>query len=322
AWAGAEAGYIAEAIQTWADTEAGQRPISRAIRSGMPEVARDISSDPVFANFGDAAAKRRYASNLALPLTDGTRIFGALDIYAGEPNAFDTEEIRLLAELANNLAFGIIALRTRTERDRIAHAHTHHAEILQKSLEQSIQVIADTVDARDPYTAGHQRRVADLAVGIARELGLSEDKIHGIHLAAVIHDLGKIRVPAEILSKPGKLSNTELMLIKEHAQAGYDILKGVDFPWPIADIVRQHHEKLDGSGYPQGLKGAQILLESRIMIVADVVEAMSSHRPYRAALGIEVALKEIEQGRGSAYDPAVVDACLKLFREDRFAFQT
>ena len=224
-------------------------------------------------------------------------------------------------ELADNLAFGIVALRTRAERDRIAHAHAHHAEILQRSLEQSIQVIADTVDARDPYTAGHQRRVAELAVAIGRELHLPEDRIHGIHLAAVIHDLGKIHVPAEILSKPGKLSEIEFMLIKTHPQAGYDILKDVDFPWPIADIVRQHHEKLDGSGYPQGLKGAQILLESRIMTVADVVEAMASHRPYRAALGVEVALKEIERGRGSAYDPAVADACLKLFREGRFAFQ-
>ncbi len=320
ACAGTDGGCITEGIQTWADTEAGQGPISRAIRSGKPELVRDISSDAAFANWKDAATKRGYASNLALPLSDGTRIFGALNIYAGEPNAFDAEETRLLAELADNLAFGIIALRTRAERDRIAHAHAHHAEILQKSLEQSIQVIADTVDARDPYTAGHQRRVAELAVAIGRELGLREEQIHGIHLAAVIHDLGKIRVPAEILSKPGKLSEIEFMLIKVHPQAGYDILKDVDFPWPIADIVRQHHERPDGSGYPQGLKGAQILLESRIMSVADVMEAMASHRPYRAALGIEVALKEIERGRGSAYDPAVADACLKLFREGRFAF--
>lgn len=321
AWAGIEKGWIVEGIQTWADTELGQRPISRAIRSGKPELARDISLDAAYANWRDTAAKRGYASNLALPLSDGTRIFGVLSIYARELNAFDTEEIRLLVELADNLAFGILTLRTRAERDRIAHAHAHHAEILQRSLEQSVQVIADTVDARDPYTAGHQRRVADLAATIARELGLSEDKIHGIHLAAVIHDLGKIHVPAEILSKPGKLSDIEFMLIKTHPQAGYDILKDVDFPWPIADIVLQHHEKLDGSGYPQGLKGAQILLESRIMTVADVVEAMASHRPYRAALGMEVALKEIERGRGSAYDPAVADACLKLFREERFAFQ-
>ncbi len=321
AWAGMEEGCITEGIQTWADTEAGQTPISRAIRSGKPELARDISLDPAFANWMDAAAKRGYACNLAVPLSDGTRVFGALNIYASEPNAFDTEENRLLVELADNLAFGIVALRTRAERDRIAHAHAHHAEILQRSLEQSIQVIADTVGARDPYTAGHQRRVAELAVAIGRELGLPENKIHGIHLAAVIHDLGKIHVPAEILSKPGKLSEIELMLIKTHPQDGYDILKDVNFPWPIADIVRQHHEKLDGSGYPQGLKGAQILLESRIMAVADVVEAMSSHRPYRAALGIEIALTEIERGRGSAYDPAVADACLKLFREGRFAFQ-
>jgi PAS domain S-box-containing protein len=320
AWAGTEEGYIAEGIQTWADTELGQRPICRAIRSGKPELARDIPSDPAFAYWRDAAAKRGYASNLALPLSDGTRIFGVLNIYAGEPNAFDAEETRLLVELADNLAFGIVALRTRAERDRITYAHVHHAEILLKSLEQSIQVIAATVEARDPYTAGHERRVSELAVAIARELSLPEEKIHGVHLAAVIHDLGKIHVPAEILSKPGKLSDIEFMLIKVHPQAGYDILKDVDFPWPIADIVRQHHEKLDGSGYPRGLKDGQILLESRIMTVADVVEAMSSHRPYRAALGIEVALKEIERGRGSAYDPAVADACLKLFREGRFAF--
>ena len=320
AWAGMEEGYIDEAIQTWADTEAGQSPISRAIRSGKPEVVRDISSDAASASWRDAASKRGYASNLALPLSDGTRIFGVLNIYAGEPTAFDAEETRLLRDLADNLAFGIVTLRTRAERDRITYAHVHHAEILQQSLEQSIQAIADTVEARDPYTAGHQRRVSELAVAIARELGLPEEKIHGIHLAAVIHDLGKIHVPAEILSKPGKLSDIEFMLIKTHAQAGYEILKNVDFPWPIADIVRQHHEKLDGSGYPQGLKGAQILLESRIMTVADVVEAMSSHRPYRAALGIEVALKEIERGRGSAYDSAVVDACLKVFRERGFVF--
>jgi HD-GYP domain-containing protein (c-di-GMP phosphodiesterase class II) len=192
---------------------------------------------------------------------------------------------------------------------------------LQKSLEQSIRAIADTVDARDPYTAGHQRRVGELAVAIAREMGLPEEKIHGIHLAAAVHDLGKIHIPAEILVKPGKLSDIEFMLIKTHPQAGYDILKDVEFPWPIADIVRQHHERLDGSGYPQGLKGGQILLESRIMAVADVVETMASHRPYRASLGIRLALEEITRGRDSAYDPAVVDACLKLFGEARFAFQ-
>ena len=321
AWSGAEEGYYSQQRPTWADTEKGQVPIARAIRSGTPQICRDIARDPGFAPWRESALARGYSANIVLPLSDGVRTFGGLSIYSSETGAFDVEESRLLAELASNLAFGIVTLRIRAERDRIAHAHKHHAEILQKSLEQSIRAIADTVEARDPYTAGHQHRVGELAVAIAREMGLAEEKIHGIHLAAIIHDLGKIHVPAEILSKPGKLSDIEFMLIKTHPQDGYDILKDVDFPWPIADIVRQHHERLDGSGYPQGLKGAQILLESRIMTVADVVEAMSSHRPYRAALGVEVALKEIERGGGSAYDPAVADAGLKLFREGGFKFQ-
>ncbi len=208
-----------------------------------------------------------------------------------------------------------------TERDRMTDAHVRDVERLQKSLEQSIQAIADTVEARDPYTAGHQSRVSILAAAIAQELGLTEEVIHGIRLAATIHDLGKVQVPAEILVKPGKLNDLEFMLMKTHPQAGYDILKDVDFPWPIATMVYQHHERLDGSGYPLGLKGEAILLESRIMAVADVVEAMVSYRPYRPALGIDAALAEIERGRGSAFDSAAVDACLKLFREGRFAFK-
>jgi len=178
------------------------------------------------------------------------------------------------------------------------------------------------VEARDPYTAGHQRRVSELAAAIALEMGLPEEQVNGIHLAAMIHDVGKIHIPAEILSKPGKLNDIEFMLVKTHPQSGYDILKGVKFPWPIADIILQHHERMDGSGYPQGLKDGEILLESRIMAVADVVEAMSSHRPYRPALGIMAALSEIDRGRRSVYDPEVVDACLRLFVEKRFAFSS
>lgn len=193
--------------------------------------------------------------------------------------------------------------------------------ILRDSLEQSIRAIADTVEARDPYTAGHQRRVASLAVAIAREMGLAEERVHGISLASTVHDLGKIQVPAEILAKPRQLTSVEYLLIKEHPEAGYNILKDIRFPWPIADIVRQHHEKLDGSGYPLGLKEDQILLEARILMVADVVEAMASHRPYRAALGVDAALQELERGRGSAYDAQVVAACQRLFRESRFALQ-
>lgn len=212
-------------------------------------------------------------------------------------------------------------IQDNTASKLIEHVLRDQRQVLEHALEGTIHTVSLAAELRDPYTAGHQRRVAELAVAIAKEMGLPEEKIRGIHLAASIHDLGKINVPAEILAKPGHLSDIEIMLIKTHPQAGNDILKDVYFPWPIADMINQHHEKLDGSGYPNGLKGDQILLESRILTVADVVEAMSSHRPYRPTLGIEVALGEIERGRGSAYDPAVVDACLKLFREERFAYQ-
>jgi PAS domain S-box-containing protein len=188
-------------------------------------------------------------------------------------------------------------------------------ERIRKALAATVQAIAVIVEARDPYTAGHQRRVADLARSIATEMKLPDDQIDGIRVAATIHDLGKISIPAEILSKPTKLKKTEFDLIKEHSQSGYDILKDIDFPWPIARIVLEHHERMNGSGYPNGLTGDNILLESRIIAIADVVEAMASHRPYRPGLGIEVALEEIEKNKGIFYDDAVADACLKLFRE-------
>ena len=186
---------------------------------------------------------------------------------------------------------------------------------LREALGGTIEAMALTVETRDPYTAGHQRRVSNLARAIATEMGISEDQIQGIRLAGVIHDIGKISVPGEILSKPGKISKNEFGIIKEHPQVGHNILNTVDFPWPIAQIVLQHHERMDGSGYPDGISGENIILEARILAVADVVEAMASHRPYRASLGIDIALREILKNRGSFYDPKVVDACLRLFNE-------
>jgi len=191
---------------------------------------------------------------------------------------------------------------------------------LKASLIDTVVAIFKAVEAHDPYTAGHQQRVAQLARCIAREMGLDADRIDGLMMGATIHDIGKIPLPAEMFSKPTELTEKEKKLVQTHCQVGYDILKDVKFPWPVADIAFQHHERLDGTGYPQGLKGEEICLEARIVAVADVVEAMSSHRSYRSSLGVDVALEEIVAHRGEWYEPAAVDACLQLIREKEFSF--
>jgi len=201
------------------------------------------------------------------------------------------------------------------EREKAEEELKQTLESLRKSVGATIQVMVSAVEMRDPYTAGHQIRTADLARAIATEMGLPKDKTDGIRMAGSIHDIGKLSIPAEILSKPTKLTNNEFNLIKEHSHSGYEMLKNVESPWPLAQIVYQHHERMDGSGYPRNLKGDEILMEARIMAVADVVEAMASHRPYRPGLGIDAALAEIERNKGTHYDNTVVDACLKLFRE-------
>lgn len=191
---------------------------------------------------------------------------------------------------------------------------------LQKTLEGAINTIGNIVEVKDPYTVGHQKNVSQIATFIAQEMKLPPDKVEGIRIASLIHDVGKISVSAEILNKPIKLTEIEFNLIKDHSQVGHDILKSIEFPWPIEKIILQHHERLDGSGYPRGLKGEDIIIEARIIGVVDVVEAMSSHRPYRPALGIDAALKEISKNKGILYDPKVVDICLKLFKEKEFKF--
>jgi PAS domain S-box-containing protein/putative nucleotidyltransferase with HDIG domain len=191
---------------------------------------------------------------------------------------------------------------------------------LRATMESIVQSMGYALESRDQYTAGHQRRVAEAAAEIASEMGLQQNVIVGIRMAGLIHDIGKIYVPSEILNKLGKLDEVEFMLIKKHPQVGYDILKSIDFPWPIAEIVYQHHEKLDGSGYPRGLKSGDILLEAKIICVADVVEAMCINRPYKIGPGLETALDEISRNRGILYDEAVVDACMKVFRDNGFRF--
>ncbi|MEW6187648.1 MAG: HD domain-containing phosphohydrolase [Thermodesulfobacteriota bacterium] len=208
-----------------------------------------------------------------------------------------------------------------TQLSRAEELARKKSEKLQQTMHRVIQTMAMTVETRDSHTAGHQRRVAELSKAIAIELGLAEEAIKGLYSAAKIHDLGKITIPAEILTKPGKLSESEYGLIKLHPEAGASIVEDTDSPWPLARMILEHHERIDGSGYPRGLSGDQLLLESRILAVADVVEALTSSRAYRQPFGFEIALYEIETNRGGLYDEKAVDACLKLFREKGFRWK-
>ncbi len=232
---------------------------------------------------------------------------------------FDTVKVPLLDGDGN--AIGIMGTsRDITDIKMIEEELSNKVLELQNAWEQTVTVLSDAVEIKDAYTSGHQKRVAALSVAIGQALGMSSSDITGLKMAALIHDVGKLQIPGEILSKPSKLMEAEFTLVKTHSEAGRSILKDADFPWDIAQMVYQHHERLDGSGYPQGLMGLSIMLEARIIAVADVVEAMSSHRPYRPALGIEAALGEIAQNSGKLYDPAVVEACLSLFTKEHFTF--
>lgn len=296
---------------TWDEAKQDSCPAGIAIARGETRVVQDILAESGTNPWREHALEYGCASCIALPLMEKERAFGVLVLLDDKVNVFDGDEVGLLEEMSGDLAFGILTLRVR-------EAHREHEQRLQKNMLQTVEAIAGMVEMRDPYTSGHQARVAELARAIAREMGLTEEESEVIHLAGLVHDLGKIRIPAEILSKPGRLNEFEYGMIKTHPQAGYDILKGIDFSWPIAQMVLQHHERLDGSGYPRGLKGEEILLGARILSVADVVEAMASHRPYRPGLGGGAALDEIVRQRGVHYDAKVVDACLALFREQGY----
>jgi putative nucleotidyltransferase with HDIG domain len=251
----------------------------------------------------------RLSHGLHAEIRVGEKPLGCLSVYYTEDKSFlIPEEQDLLETIGQDLGLWLEDKETE--------------EKLQKALEGTIQALGQTTETRDPYTAGHQRRVTQLACAIAEEMDVSSEQIEGIRVAGLMHDIGKISVPAEILSKPSQLTDTEFSLIKAHPQGAYDILKTIDFPWPVANIVFQHHERLDGSGYPHALKGEDIILEARILAVADVVEAMVSHRPYRPALGIDKALEELSDNKGVKYDSEVVNACLKLFAEGGFEFDT
>jgi HD-GYP domain-containing protein (c-di-GMP phosphodiesterase class II) len=212
----------------------------------------------------------------------------------------------------------LASLRDISEHNRTKEELRESLEVLEDTMTRTVEAMARTLERRDPYTAGHQYRVALLSRAIGEEMGLSRDQILGLYMAALVHDIGKISIPSEFLTKPGSLSKPEMDMIRCHPQDGYDILKDIPFPWPVARFVMQHQERMDGSGYPLGLSREEIAIEARILAVADVVEAMASNRPYRAALGLPIALEEISKNSGKFYDPRVASACLKLFAEERF----
>ncbi|MFO7981117.1 MAG: HD domain-containing protein [Candidatus Aminicenantes bacterium] len=321
AQAGCDEGSLDTLNITWADTKQGQDPTGKAIRTGKPSLMKIITSNSSHASWQKQALKLGYTSSIALPLKDKGKTFGALNICTREPDAFDNEEIDLLNELADDLTYGIVTLRNRILQKTSEKELKKTLNKLRGALGETIQVIELMVEERDPYTAGHQLRVTDLARAIAKEMELPADQIDAISMAGPIHDIGKISIPSEILSKPAHLTETEFELVKIHPRVGYEILKNIAFPWPVAEIVLQHHERLDGSGYPNGLKKGQILREARVLAVADVVEAMSSSRPYRSGLGKKKTLEEIKKNRGILYDPEAVDACIELITKKGYKFK-
>ena len=286
--------------------------------SGLDSVDELLGSDPLERIVG--ADRAEVARNMRRLLSGEARSL-AIDFGILHP---DGVEIRVGINAARARHMGKLAIigvvQDISEKKRAEEEIRRYIEQLKSTLDATIEVVEIISEMRDPYTVGHERRVAQIAVAIAAGLGLDAHRQEGIRVAGKLHDVGKIIVPAEILAKPTRLTPIEYALVQGHAQAGYDVLKGVEFPWPVAQVVLQHHERMDGSGYPQGLQGESILLEARILAVADVVEAMSSHRPYRPGKNIEMALEEIERSRGVKYDAKVVDACLKLFHEQGYVF--
>jgi PAS domain S-box-containing protein/putative nucleotidyltransferase with HDIG domain len=312
--------------------EGSENPMARAFLTGEleawggdpPRIVKGVqpSISPVVASAIARAMRGQSAACVPLPAAEKT--VGVLTVISHRP-AFSDDEVAMLLGLANQAGLAIEnaklyedAQRELAERKIAQEELSASVETLERTLKGAVSALAATTKYRDPYTAGHQELVTDLACAIAKEMALPEARIDGLRVAGQLHDLGKIALPAEVLTKPSKLTETETLLIRTHVQAGYEILKTIDFPWPVAEIVLQHHERMDGSGYPQGLAGDDILLEARILAVADVVEAMARHRPYRPALGIDKALEEISLNKGVLFDPAAVDACLKLITEGLF----
>lgn len=318
--AGEANGYLTDLKISWDENSPfGQGPTGLCLRNQSIQILSDAELDRHFSPWIERASQFGLRSSLAVPLKhpDGK---AALMIYSREPYAFSEHVLPVFESLALEISNGIekLTLSHKLEQERLDRAASQKQ--LDEALYQTVRALSLTLESRDPYTAGHEERVAKIACSIAERLGWNSFRMQGLRLAALVHDIGKIAVPSEILTKPSRLSVAEMALIKEHPETGYRILKDIPFPWPIARIVREHHEKIDGTGYPQGLMGSEILEESRILAIADIIESMASFRPYRPALGIDTALNEIRRVAGSQLDTSIVEVCEAMHSDNPGVF--
>lgn len=312
--AGSAVAYIENIVVSWSDQNiSGMGPGGLAIRTGKSSVVVDSELDEGFISWRELARKFGIRSAIGCPIPDGEdHPFGVLLVYSKVPNAFGDSEVQLFESLAKEIGFGLRSIERQHKLDDEIHEKEQTQERLADALRATIEAMARTMEWRDPYTAGHQKRVASISTAIARKMGWGDTAIQALYMAAMVHDIGKVAVPSEILTKPTRLTDLEMQMVQGHVESGYQILKDIPFPWPIAEMVRQHHERLDGSGYPHGLKGEQICAEARILAVADTIEAMATHRPYRAARGLQAAMEEIRAEAGIGLDAKVVDAAFEL----------
>ena len=315
---GAAADYAKGIDVKWSpDTPTGQGPTGLCIQTSLPVLISDTDSDSRFSPWKERAKPYGIRSVIAVPIKDHEpQAIGALTVYANLPSAFGEIETQLFESLAKEIGFGLAAIEKQRLLDKEVKERERLNDQLVNALNTTIEAMSKTMEWRDPYTAGHQKKVALLSQAIARKLGWSEEKIRGLYLAALVHDMGKIATPAEILTKPSMLTETEMTLIKEHPRAGYDILKDIPFTWPIAQAVYQHHERLDGSGYPNGISGDAIIPEARILAVADTIEAMTSHRPYRPGLGLGKAIELVKAEAGKSLDSSICQVACELLEQD------
>jgi PAS domain S-box-containing protein/putative nucleotidyltransferase with HDIG domain len=320
--AGSAVGYLDGLQVSWSeDNPMGQGPTGICIRTNKITIIEDSEVSEFFAPWRERARQFGIRSSVAIPFSIDDDRRGVLMVYSSHPNAFEPDAIEVFENLAREFVYGIHAL----EQKRLLQAERRSLEKtkgqLSDALSSMVAPIVTAMEMRDPYTTGHQTRVAEIACAIAREMGWPEERLQGLRLAALVHDIGKIAIPSEILTKPGRLNTAEREMIKGHAETSYAILKDIPFAWPVAQIVRQHHEKLDGSGYPLGLKSDAILIESKVLTVADIVEAMASFRPYRQGIHMDLVLEQIEREAGTLLDPEVVSVCVALFRNKHLVVQ-